>query len=363
MLYRLPELLVASPDDWIIIAEGEKDVDRLALVGLIATCNPGGAGKWSKLSDDSALHNRRVAIIADEDEAGRKHAADVAMRLQNRAREIRTLELPGPGKDASDWFDSGGTVEELTRLVETARAAPPPPQARDCPNVFIDTAEHRVVAETIVALKADPDLYQRGGILVRVIRDRQPTDGILRCEGSATIQVMPAANLRERMTRVATFTKLNRNEVEVAAHPAAWLVSAVDARGEWDGIRHLMGLSDTPILRTDGSIWQQAGYDERTGVLFEPVIGASFPTIHPEVNIDDADAALTTLLEVVCDFPLRIRRAQGRMAGGVARSAGTIRLRRPVAALLDRRQRTRRRQGPASPDHRTHRAWPRDTRQ
>jgi len=303
VLYRLPELLAAGPDEWVFVAEGEKDANRLGSVGLIATCNPGGAGKWNKLSDDSALHNRRVAIIADKDEAGRKHAADVAMRLRNRAAEIRILELPGAGKDASDWFDAGGTVDELIRLVESARDAPAPPNARDRPNIFIDTEEHRVVAETIAALKADPDLYQRGGILVRVIRDRQPTDGILRCEGSATIQAMPAANLRERMTRVATFTKLNRKGEEVAAHPAAWLVSAVEARAEWDGIRHLMGVSDAPILRPDGSIWQAPGYDERTGVLFEPGFGALFPPIHDEVNIEDADAALATLLEVVCDFP------------------------------------------------------------
>jgi len=303
VLYRLPELLAANPDDWVIVAEGEKDVNRLGSVGLIATCNPGGAGKWNKLSDDSALHGRRVVIIADKDEAGRKHAADVAMRLQSRAREIRPLELPGDGKDASDWFDAGGTTGELRRLVEAARNAPPPPSARERPNVFMDTEEHRVVAETITALTADPDLYQRGGILVRVIRDRQPTDGILRCKGSATIQAMPAPNLRERMTRVATFSKLNRKDEEVAAHPAAWLVSAVEARAEWDGIRHLMGVSDAPILRPDGSIWQTPGYDERTGVLFEPTTGASFPPVHDEVNIDDADAALTALLDVVCDFP------------------------------------------------------------
>ncbi|MEK6674023.1 MAG: hypothetical protein AABZ47_00040 [Planctomycetota bacterium] len=303
VLYRLRELNDADPDEWIHIVEGEKDVDRLAGAGLTATCNPGGAGKWNKLSDDSALYGRRVVIIADKDAAGRKHAADVAMRLQNRAREIRVLELPGDGKDASDWFDAGGTAEDLRRLVEAVREAPPPPHASDRPNVFIDTEEHRVVAETIAALKADPDLYQRGGILVRVIRDRQPTDGILRCEGSATIQAMPAANLRERMTRYATFSKLDRKEEEVAAHPAVWLVSAVEARAEWDGVRHLMGVSDAPILRPDGSIWQTPGYDERTGVLFEPAPGATFPPVHDEVNIDDADAALTTLLEVVCDFP------------------------------------------------------------
>ncbi len=318
VLYRLPELLTSNRDEWVFVAEGEKDVDRLASVGLIATCNPGGAKKWSKLSDDSALHGRRVVVIADRDAAGREHAADVAMRLQNRAAEIRVLELPGPGKDASDWFDAGGTVDELLRLVEAARDAPPPaaparPPAGGSPrpNVFIDTEEHRVVRETIAALTAEQDLYQRGGILVRVIRDRQPSDGILRCDGSATIQAMPAANLRERMTRVATFSKLNRKAEEVAAHPTPWLVSAVEARAEWDGIRHLMGVSDTPILRPDGSIWQSPGYDQRTGVLFEPAPGAAFPPIHPEINIDDADAALTALLEVVCDFPFESEEHKG----------------------------------------------------
>jgi len=303
VLYRLPELLTADPGNWVFVVEGEKDADRLASVGLISTCNPAGAGKWSKLSDDSALDGRHLAIIADKDEAGRKHAADVAKRLINRAVEIRIVELPGTGKDASDWFDAGGTVDELIRVVESARQVPPPPNVPNRPNVFIDTEEHRVVAETIAALTADADLFQRGGILVRVIRDRQPTDGILRCEGSATIQAMPAANLRERMTRYATFSKINCRDEEIAAHPAPWLVSAVEARAEWDGIRHLMGVTDAPILRPDGSIWQTPGYDDRTGVLFEPALGASFPPVHDEVNIDDADAALTTLLEVVCDFP------------------------------------------------------------
>ena len=300
ILYRLPELLAADRNDWVFVVEGEKDADRLASSGLTATCNPGGAGKWDKLSDDSALSARRVAIIVDKDSAGRAHADDVARRLRGRVADLRVLELPGTGKDASDWFDAGGTIDELIHLVESARDAPPCPVARDRPNVFIDTEEHRVVAETIATLTADPDLYQRGGVLVRVIRDHQPTDGILRCEGSATIQAVPAANLRERMTRYATFSKLDRTGEQVAAHPAAWLVGAVDARGEWSGFRHLLGVSDAPVLRHDGSIWQTPGYDPITGVLYEPA--TRFPIIPEAINIDDAEAAMTELLDVVCDF-------------------------------------------------------------
>jgi len=303
VLYRLPELLAADPAERVYIVEGEKDADRLAALGLVATCNPGGAGKWSRLADDTALHGRRVAILADKDAAGRHHATDVAQRLRALAADVRLLELPGPGKDVSDWLDAGGTADALHELADAAGDRLPAGAHDELPVILIDTAEHRVVGEAIAALTADPDLYQRGGILVRVLRDRQPTDGILRCDGSATIQAMPAPNLRERLTRCAAFTKRNRNGDTVAAHPAGWLVSAIEARGEWDGIRRLLGVSDAPILRPDGSVWQSPGFDERTGVLFEPAAGVTFPAIHPEVTIDDADAALTTLLELVCDFP------------------------------------------------------------
>lgn len=125
VLYRLPELLAADPADPVFIVEGEKDVDNLRKLGLTATCNPGGAGKWSKLSDDSALEGRNVVIISDKDDAGRKHAADVSSRLQGRAASIRTIELPGGAvKDASDWISAGGTAEKLLELISAPASDP-----------------------------------------------------------------------------------------------------------------------------------------------------------------------------------------------------------------------------------------------
>jgi hypothetical protein len=40
-------------------------------------------------------------------------------------------------------------------------------------------------------------------------------------------------------------------------------------------VRHLAAISDVPILRADGTLWQTAGYDPQTGVLFEPT--GTFP--------------------------------------------------------------------------------------
>ena len=109
VLYHLPDILAADPDTWLFIVEGEKDADALASIGLVATTNPGGAGKWSHLSDDSALHKRRIAIIPDHDNPGEVHALDVAKHLRATVKEIRIVDLGKDakfaGKDVSDWLD------------------------------------------------------------------------------------------------------------------------------------------------------------------------------------------------------------------------------------------------------------------
>lgn len=114
VLYHLDRLLEADPQQPVYIVEGEKDVEALESLGLVATCNPQGAGKWAAVTDcaRTALKGRKVTIIADTDDAGRKHATDVAARLKAVAASIRIIE-PGDGKDAADWVASGATVEDF----------------------------------------------------------------------------------------------------------------------------------------------------------------------------------------------------------------------------------------------------------
>jgi putative DNA primase/helicase len=95
ILYRVPELLNSAedrPDDWVFICEGEKDVDALRVAGLIATCNVGGAGKWRDEYSE-VLRGRRVCIIADRDEPGRKHAQAVAASLHGIVAEVKVIEV------------------------------------------------------------------------------------------------------------------------------------------------------------------------------------------------------------------------------------------------------------------------------
>jgi hypothetical protein len=120
VLYRLPDLL-ANPSATVHIVEGEKDADRLAREGLVATTNSGGAGKWRKEYAE-ALQGRDVVILPDNDDPGRKHADQVARCVYRVARSVKVVELPGlPEKgDVSDWLAAGHTVEELKSIVEAA---------------------------------------------------------------------------------------------------------------------------------------------------------------------------------------------------------------------------------------------------
>jgi hypothetical protein len=116
--YRLPELL-ADTTARVWITEGEKDADRLVELGLVATTNPGGAGKWPA-GFAQYFTGRECVVLPDSDRAGHDHAHDVAAKLKPVAAAVRTLVLPGllPKQDVSDWLDHGHTVEQLVALLE-----------------------------------------------------------------------------------------------------------------------------------------------------------------------------------------------------------------------------------------------------
>jgi hypothetical protein len=117
--FRLPQLLAANGRT-VHVVEGEKDVLALERFGLVATCNPGGAGKWRQ-EFAAYFRGADVVILPDNDAAGEAHAKDVAASLQAVAARVRIVRLPGlgPKEDVSDWLARGGTAEELARLAAT----------------------------------------------------------------------------------------------------------------------------------------------------------------------------------------------------------------------------------------------------
>jgi 5S rRNA maturation endonuclease (ribonuclease M5) len=144
VLYRLPEIAAADPEQTVFVVEGEKDADRLAAGGILATTNVGGASKSTDKSKwlpeySESLRGRRVVILADNDEPGDAHAESVARSLRGKAASVHRLDLPHlpPKGDVSDWLNNGGNVEALIELADAAptwvpkqKASEPEPQPK-----------------------------------------------------------------------------------------------------------------------------------------------------------------------------------------------------------------------------------------
>jgi hypothetical protein len=119
--YRLNEWY--DEDGLVLIAEGERKVDALMALGWFATCNSGGAEKFSR-GFVQYFGDRDVVLLPDNDAAGRRHVRQVAAILEPVAASIRILELSGlpPKGDIINWLEAGGTADQLRELIE---AAPP----------------------------------------------------------------------------------------------------------------------------------------------------------------------------------------------------------------------------------------------
>ena len=159
VLYRLPEL---QGQRTVYVAEGEKDADRFWSLGIPATTNPAGAGKWRMEYAEQlrAAGCERAVILPDNDAAGETHAGQVAASLLSTGIKVKIVRLPGlPEKgDVSDWLDAGHTREELAEAAKTApeisTADLPAPKAEseapeEMPGQGISTAQVEPAAEPV----------------------------------------------------------------------------------------------------------------------------------------------------------------------------------------------------------------------
>lgn len=117
--YRLPEFRFSTGR--VFIAEGEKDADRLADSGLLATTVPCGAGKW-RPEFAEYFANRDVVILPDNDETGREGSEEIAVGLHEIAKSVKVVMLSGLSEkeDVSDYLDRN-TIEDLQGEVDLAQ--------------------------------------------------------------------------------------------------------------------------------------------------------------------------------------------------------------------------------------------------
>ncbi len=292
VLYRLPELLAST--DTVYVVEGEKDVEGLRKLGLCATTNVGGAGTWrSEYSE--VLRNRDVVILPDNDLPGQDHAAHVAKALDGIAASVKIVDLPDliVGGDVSDWLTAGGTREELEQIASVTDVVQIDPTL---PEIVVTHQHLRdVTAQSLEALSLTndpPTIFRRAGTLSRVRWDEL---------GSPVIELYSDQSLRGDMDRAADYLRHTR-EGTVPTYPPAAAVRDVLARPGWD-FPTLEGITESPVLRANGSVLSVRGYDAATGLFYAPPSGLDVPPMPDPVTEADVAVARSLLEEVIEDFP------------------------------------------------------------
>lgn len=181
------------------------------------------------------------------------------------------------------------------------------------PEIKVTLELARVTEEAIGALASDGEVFHRGGILVHVVRAFEAPGARRRAE-TPIIRELPVATLRVRLAACARWLRFDGKNWERCNAPDS-IVQAVHTRGQWGGVRPLVGVITSPTLRPDGSILQEAGYDKSTGLLFWP--SARFAPIAESPTKEDAEVATRALLDLVSDFPFATEADRSAWLAGV----------------------------------------------
>jgi putative DNA primase/helicase len=118
--------------DEILWPEGEKDVDSLSGLNLPAFTF-GGVGDGLPDGIDEYLKDRRLVILADNDEPGGDHAEKKAFLAHAAgAVSIKVVHFPelAPKEDVSNFIVNGGTAEQLIQRIDSAPPWLPAPTTR-----------------------------------------------------------------------------------------------------------------------------------------------------------------------------------------------------------------------------------------
>lgn len=218
----------------------------------------------------------------------------------------------------------GGIVADIRKVVaskaqqiQAARRAPvgPPPSGGGNeaggdrpwkPEIRIGTDMQEVIDGAISALAAAKQLplFQRGAVLVQLTRDNSPITGMKLAKDQPALRPIRPTRLRELLSIAAHWTKGKLTDsgwVWQADLPPIWATEGVIARDEWP-FRRAEGITEVPLLRNDGSLWETPGFDAESGWIYEPPRRPRFAW-PKRIDLDAAQAAYDALGDVVVDFP------------------------------------------------------------
>jgi hypothetical protein len=186
------------------------------------------------------------------------------------------------------------------RKRKSCRPSPPPPKNPGLPSIVIDDTQLNELTDkalaAVIHANTPPRVFVRAGNLARVVRDEN---------GLPKIEPFDRVRMRCRLSEVANFFTLRKGEggyEQVGTNPPLSLAENVLAQTAWN-LPPLAGLARAPILRHDGTICTQPGYDPVSRLVYSPDPNLVLTAIPPFPTTDEVQACVDILLNVIRDFP------------------------------------------------------------
>jgi hypothetical protein len=147
--------------------------------------------------------------------------------------------------------------------------------------------------QALAATNDPPALFVRGGALARVRADEN---------GRPIIENVGEYELRNRLSQIADYARLTNRGNRIQCAPSLDVVRDILAAGTWT-FPPLEGIVEGPILRPDGTVLTEPGYDPFTHLFYARDSSLRIPTIPSNPTADDVVHARLTILEAIGEFP------------------------------------------------------------
>jgi hypothetical protein len=243
-------------------------------------------------------------------------------KIPSGTRNAKLASIAGkmrrPGMSAEEIFTALMTINETrcapplpeseVRAIANSigKYEPSAPQATAAEaTVIVVTGEYPRAADECEAIllghAEELRLYQRAGELVRIIQLPVAAEscGLSRPEGVRMLLPLSPAALTEIWERRIDFEKPDRKGLARTNCPSRLVEFYLARCGEWK-LPVLTGVISTPLVRPDGSVFSEPGYDPVTGLFLADSLDVSVPE---NPSIADAQAALEALKYPFREFP------------------------------------------------------------
>lgn len=314
VLYRLPDLIaaVANGREEVAICAGEKDVDALWTLGIAATTNALGEGKWKDPYTEQllAIGFKRAVVFPDNDTTGHAHGDQVARSCHAGCLAVRVVQLPDvPAKgDVSDYLGAH-TKDDLLAVVRAARIYEPPAPSTEMPNHDAAPSTFNLTdsgnAEYFAARHRRDVRYDHRRarwLLWRQHRWQLDADAEIRRLAKAAMRqrfrdaaTLEGSDARSRAAKSAIASE-SRSRLDALLYLAQAESPVADAGDGWDSDPMLLGVPNGVVDLRSGEL--------RAGRRDDRITLAAGVAYDPEAHSDLWEHALQTILldQKVIDF-------------------------------------------------------------